>query len=627
MRRVWGCTPASSAAPAALDPEGAAVLGPRGDLQGHLAVEGRHGQLGAERRFREGHRHRHGQVLAAPAQQRVRGDMDLDDQVAGGRAGDAGLALALQPDDGAVAHPGGDAYPQLARADLGATAVAGLAGVVDDCPTPLAGRARAGEAEQALVTGDRAAAVAGRAHPRQRPGLRAGALAGVAGGRAAELQRDGRAPHGLLEPEGDLALDVAAAPGGALLVAPAAEEVPEEAAEPSEVAEVTEILDPDALVAVAAATGETAEAAERARPDQPSGLVVLGPLLGIGEHAVGPPDLLETLLGGLVAVVGVRVELLGELPIGLLDVLGRSVLGHSQDGVEVLLEILRVVHALPGYLHHGRAQDPAVELISLADHVNHRARLDAVLLDGHHGLVPFRVERLPARLDGDQALADEHVVQLAEDHLDALEHAVEVPRLLGVGDRQLEVVEHGQQPRHQRLGGGGDPRGLLAHGPLAVVVELGLEPAAGAGSSDSSASASAASASASASVSTSAPASSASASSAALAASPSASSSAAVAGWSSAAMPLSVLSEPASGSVASDSAASADPSASSSAAAVTRVSEAACLPFWDADDSARGLPSARVAASVLVAPGSGSTSAWAPVRLSGSGARLVSLFT
>src|ERR671931_376479 len=42
----------------------------------------------------------------------------------------------------------------------------------------------------------------------------AGAVAGVAGGRTAELQRDGGAAHGLLEAEGDLALHVAAAAGG-----------------------------------------------------------------------------------------------------------------------------------------------------------------------------------------------------------------------------------------------------------------------------------------------------------------------------------------------------------------------------------------------------------------------------
>src|SRR6266540_3943327 len=338
-----GTAVAGDAAP--LDPEGAPVLGPSGDLQGHLAGQGRHGQLGAQRRLGEGHRHRHGQVLAAPAEERVRRDVDLHDQVTGGRGGRAGLPLALQLDAGAVGHPRGDADLQLPGADLGAAPVAGLAGVVDDGAPALAGRARAGEAEEALVAGDRPAAVAGRAMPRQRPRRGAGALAGMARGRPAQLQRDGGPPDGLLEAEGDLALDVAAAARGALLVAPAAEEVPEEAPETSEVAQVTEVLDPDPLVTEAAATRKASEPTEGARPDQPARLVVLGPLLGVGQHAVGPPDLLETLLGGPVAGVGVRVELLGELPIGLLHVLGRGVLGHPQDRVEVLLEILRVVHA------------------------------------------------------------------------------------------------------------------------------------------------------------------------------------------------------------------------------------------------------------------------------------------
>ena len=67
-------------------------------------------------------------------------------------------------------------------------AVAGRAGVVDQRAAALAGRAGAGEAEQALVAGDRAPAVAGRAGPGQGAGLGPGAVAGVAGGGAAQLQ-------------------------------------------------------------------------------------------------------------------------------------------------------------------------------------------------------------------------------------------------------------------------------------------------------------------------------------------------------------------------------------------------------------------------------------------------------
>src|ERR687887_1041647 len=324
--------------PAAAHPEGAAVLGAGRDLERHRPVQGRHLQLGAERGLGEGHRHGDGQVVAAAAEQRVLADVDLDDQVPGGRAGLAGLALALEADGGAVADPGGDADLQLAGADLAAPAAAVGARVVDHRAAALAGRAGAGQPEQALVAGDGAAAVAGRAGPRQRARPGAGAVAHVAGRRPGELERDGGAAHRLLEAEGDLAVDVPPTPGG--LLAPA-EEVAEQVAQAT-----AQVLDADPAPEPAReAAAEPAR--ERAGADQAAGLVVLGALLGVGQHAVGPADLLEALLRGPVAGVGVRVVLLGELPVGLLDVRRRGVLGNAEDGVEVLLQILRVVH---GYL-------------------------------------------------------------------------------------------------------------------------------------------------------------------------------------------------------------------------------------------------------------------------------------
>src|SRR5215216_5784321 len=189
------------------DPEGAAVLGAGRHLEGDRAVQGRDLELGPQGGLGEGHGNGDGEVLAAAREQGVRGDPDLDDQVAGGRPRLAGFALAAEPDGGAVVDPRGDPDPQLAGADLAAGAVAGRARVVDHRAPALAGRAGAGEAEQALVAGDRAPAVAGRAGAGQGAGLGPRPHAGVAGRRAAQLQRDGGPPHRLLEAEGDLALD------------------------------------------------------------------------------------------------------------------------------------------------------------------------------------------------------------------------------------------------------------------------------------------------------------------------------------------------------------------------------------------------------------------------------------
>ena len=52
--------------------------------------------------------------------------------------------------------------------------------------------------------------------------------------------------------------------------------------------------------------------------------VVAGALLRVGEDLVRLGGLLEALLGGLVARVLVRVELVGELAVGALQLLGSS---------------------------------------------------------------------------------------------------------------------------------------------------------------------------------------------------------------------------------------------------------------------------------------------------------------
>ena len=74
-----------------------------------------------------------------------------------------------------------------------------------------------------------------------------------------------------------------------------------------------------------AAPAEAGEGRRRALPPAWPKLVVAGPLLRIGEDVVGLGDLLEALLGGLVARVLVGVELVGELAVGGLELLaGRA---------------------------------------------------------------------------------------------------------------------------------------------------------------------------------------------------------------------------------------------------------------------------------------------------------------
>ena len=67
----------------------------------------RDGDVGPERRLRERHRNRHGDVVTARPNDRVCAHVDHDVQVAGGTTVLARRALARQPDARTVRDPGG----------------------------------------------------------------------------------------------------------------------------------------------------------------------------------------------------------------------------------------------------------------------------------------------------------------------------------------------------------------------------------------------------------------------------------------------------------------------------------------------------------------------------------------
>ena len=92
------------------------------------------------------------------------------------------------------------------------------------------------------------------------------------------------------------------------------------------------------------------------------------------------------------------------------------------------------------------------------------------------GVVDRRVEGHADGVDPLDALAGEDV---AKQRVDLLEGFRRVARfLLGaeVRRREVERVEHRQEPEAQALGGALQQLGLLAHRALAEVVEVGLQP-------------------------------------------------------------------------------------------------------------------------------------------------------
>ena len=264
------------------------------------------------------------EIVAAALVERRRGHADDDVEIAGRPARAALLATALEPDPRPVLRARGNLHLVGLLHALSARAAARLARLLDDRPVAAAARARLREREEAVRVGRDPAPRADRADDRRRARLGPGAAAGVAGRLHVRAHRHLHARERVLEGDVDLGLEVGAAfrlrpaPRPATATGAAAEEPAEEIAE----VEVLELRSPKAL--------RTRAAVRRAE-----GVVGL-PLLGIREDVVGALDLLEA---GLVTAARVGMTLARELAIGLLDLVGRGVLGDAEG-------VVRIAHSL-----------------------------------------------------------------------------------------------------------------------------------------------------------------------------------------------------------------------------------------------------------------------------------------
>ncbi len=317
-QQVAGRSAAHGLDPLGAQPEQAARLGFRRNLEGNFAIQGRHFEIPAEAGCGEADRHFAVEVGAVAGENRVFLDADLHVQIARWPARFAGLAFAAQAD--AVA--GIDAGRNLDRQGLGfldpALALAGAAGVFDLLAGAAAGGAGLLHGEEALLHAYRAMALAGGAGGGRGAFLGAGSAAGLAidVGRHANL--DFGAGHGFFEGDFQVVAQVRAAlhPAAAALPASAAaKDVAEHVAE-----DVAEAFPAEAMPAGRAHRGID--------PGMPE-LVVGGTLLGVGKHVVGFLDLLELLFGLRVVPVAVRVVLHRQAAEALLDVAVAGVARHA----------------------------------------------------------------------------------------------------------------------------------------------------------------------------------------------------------------------------------------------------------------------------------------------------------
>lgn len=331
-----------------------------------LAAEDGHGDGVAEGGLGEGDGHFVDEFLAAPLEVRVLLEEDGDVEVSGMAAAHAGVAGALVDEADAGVDAGGDLDGVVARVAHAALASAGLAGFGDDAALAPAGGAGGDGGEGAeyrvLYVADLAGAVAGAAGLGGGAGFRAGAFAGFAGLGMGQLEGFGRAEGGFLEGDLQVVAQVRALCRlltGAIRAAASAAEAA--GAGPEE--HVEDVADAEALGAESALRAGVAE------------LVVHLALLGSREHLVGLVDLLEPLLGLVVARVDVGVVLGRELAVCGPDLLhgGSAVdvedfviisfFGHGFVSVNRWLSRASPLASLPeGEVSHGHAGSQNITL-------------------------------------------------------------------------------------------------------------------------------------------------------------------------------------------------------------------------------------------------------------------------
>src|SRR5262249_53422593 len=146
-----------------------------GNLELHLPLERRHVDLRAERRLHHRDRHLAVEVRPFALEQRVRADRDHDVEIAVRTAGNPGLAFTRQAQPRAIVDAGRDPHVERLLALDAALPAAIAAAMAHDLARTRARVARPGDAEEALLEHDLAAAAAAAA--RLRRGTRSGARA------------------------------------------------------------------------------------------------------------------------------------------------------------------------------------------------------------------------------------------------------------------------------------------------------------------------------------------------------------------------------------------------------------------------------------------------------------------
>ena len=279
----------------------------------------------AQRGLRHIERNRTVQVVFVALEESVLAHLEEHVKIARWAALRAGLAFPGEAQPRAVIHAGGNVDLQFALRLPVALAAAFLAGVANNLAGAGAGGTSAANAEEALLVENLAAAVAGGAGGGPAAGFRARSMAVFAGLHARHLDVGAHPEQRFFERNFQIVAHVFAA----LRPRPPASAPAKQVAEAEEVAQ--DVAEIGKLVGI-----ETA-ATPRALQTGVAEAVVSCPLLRVAQYAVRFGSFLETVLGGRVVGVAVRVILERQLAVSALDILFAGIPAETENLVIISL--------------------------------------------------------------------------------------------------------------------------------------------------------------------------------------------------------------------------------------------------------------------------------------------------
>lgn len=473
-----------------------AVLRSSGDFEVGFALEGGRLKFAPKRSSGEGNGQFTIKIVFVALENRVFLDVDDHVKIAWIAPAQASFAVAGAAETRAVVDPTGDFEFDAAGFVDAAIAPAAFARAVDGASGAGTFRAGLRDLEETATADDLTAALAHGAGGDFGTGLRASAIAGVAGVGLGDFDFFFDTESGFFEGDLQVVTQIAAAltsvaVGASASVGLTKDLLKNAAPAPTSAALLAEDFaeDVEGIVETAATTGWTGSAAgEGLMPVA----IVGSTFIFIHEDIVSFADLFKFILGSMVAGIFIGVKLNGELAVAAFDFFAGGAAGDAEHFVIVAFDgrhgkksglsggfVWGVGGSFGGWETGGDddiggAEKPVAEFVAFANLANDDAFSDVGGSFLCEGFVEIGVEFFADGVDGGNAEIDEKILGLLKDHIEAEENTGALGVAPGGGEAEFEIIENGQQALEHAGIGEADGVFFFADGAFAEVIKLGL---------------------------------------------------------------------------------------------------------------------------------------------------------